>query len=411
MRFLFILLFIGVFLSTSLYMLVHKKDDVIYVGLLYSKTGVMSVEEQVIAQMVRFGIEELNQQGGIHHKKIKVIEYDGASDPQSFAKGAEFLIGKGVQVIFGCWTSASRVAVKPIVEQHQVTLIYPVQFEGFETSKNIIYLGAVPNQQINPTLNYVKERYGDRIYVVGSDYIYPRVANIYIHELAKIISMNVVGSYFAPLEATDFSAAIADIQKLQPNAIINLINGASNLAFFEQLYAAQLGARDYPSFSMSIDESSIKQISKTIGIEKIKDHYFVNSYISSINSQENRLLLSRLTREFGDDFVLTDAGYFSYLGVHLWKNAYQRAKIHDISLQDAIGSQSIASALGVIYIDPDTNYAYKRMHIARISEQEHDIVWRSNKIIKPVAFSNFHSKESWLDMINQVLSPTSLQDK
>ena len=401
MRFSFVVAFILLFLSLSLSMLVQKKDDSIKIGLLYSKTGTMATEERVIAQMVEFAVEEINKNGGIDNKRVKIIKYDGASDPKIFAQGAEFLAELGIKTIFGCWTSASRVAVKPIIEKNNITLIYPVQFEGFEESDNIIYLGATPNQQINPTLSYIKKHYGESIYVVGSDYIYPQYTNVYIQELAKKIPLLVLGSSFEPLGSKDFSKAIKDIKKLKPKAIINLINGDSNIAFFQQLYEANLSSREYPVFSMSMDESSIKQIASSIGDEKIVGHYLTNSYLMSINTDENRKLIQKLKTKFGEHFILTDPGYFSYLGVKLWKGSYKRAKLYGLSLSQVIKTQSIDSTLGVVYIDDATGYTYKNIHIGKITQNGTYIAWKSHKILQPHAYKSIHSKEIWQKLLNR----------
>jgi len=402
MRLWIVISFIALFLFFSLFLMMGKKDDTIKIGLLYSKTGTMAVEEKVIAQMVHFAVDEINKNGGIENKKVVVIEFDGASNGETFAKGAEHLASLGIKTLFGCWTSASRVAVKPVVEKNDMLLFYPVQFEGFEESKNIIYLGASPNQQLNPTLSYIKKHYGDSVYIVGSDYIYPQTAAIYIKELAKKIPINIVGSRFEPLGSSNFSKAIEDIKKLQPKAIINLINGDSNIAFFEQLYKAGLFSKEFPVFSQSIDESSINFLFKAIGAQKIAGHYITNSYLNSIDTQANREFLIELKKKMGDDFVLTDAGIFSYIGVKLWENGYKQAKLYEIPIKEVINTQSIHSAVGTVYIDEETNYTYKDIHIGKISSENNThIVWSSQKMIQPYSYPVTHTKEDWKKLLHK----------
>jgi urea transport system substrate-binding protein len=402
MRLWIVVSFIALFLLFSLYLLIGKKDDTIKIGLLYSKSGTMATEERVIAQMVHFAVDEINKNGGIENKKIQIIEFDGASDPQTFAKGAEHLASLGVKSVFGCWTSASRVAVKPVVEKNDMILLYPVQFEGFEESKNIIYLGSSVNQQINPTLSYIKKHYGESVYIVGSDYIYPQTAAIYIKEQAKKIPMNIAGSSFEPLGSGDFSKAIEDIKKLKPKAIINLINGESNIAFFEQLYQANLFSKEFPVFSQSMDESTIKHLSSSIGVEKIAGHYLTNSYLMSIDTEQNREFLTKLKKSMGEDFLLTDAGIFAYIGVKLWENGYKHAKLYQIPIKKVISTQSISSAVGPVYIDEETNYTYKNIHIGKISQESNThTVWSSQKMIKPFPYPTIHTKEEWQKLLHK----------
>ena len=145
---------------------------------MHSLTGTMAISEKGMVDAVLLAVEEINQQGGLLGRQIKPIVMDGQSDPEQFAKNAEFLIQKDkVDVVFGCWTSSCRKSVLPIFEQHNHLLYYPLQYEGLEASKNIIYLGAVPNQQILPALEWTFSKYGKKIYLIGSDYIYPRAAN------------------------------------------------------------------------------------------------------------------------------------------------------------------------------------------------------------------------------------------
>ncbi|MBN2782986.1 MAG: transporter substrate-binding protein, partial [Campylobacterales bacterium] len=147
MRFFSIVLFVILFILLSLYIFIKQKEDTIKIGVLYSKTGTMKSEESVIYDMLNFAVEELNQNGGVLNKKVEIVEYDGASEPMEFEKGAKVFIDNGIKVIFGCWTSASRKAVKEIIEDNDALLFYPVQYEGVESSKDIVYLGSTPNQQ------------------------------------------------------------------------------------------------------------------------------------------------------------------------------------------------------------------------------------------------------------------------
>jgi len=193
MKFLSVVIFVILFIIGVLYSLTTQQSNTIKIGLLYSKTGTMSNEEKILEQVLTYQVDKINQEGGLLNSKVEIIKYDGKSDEKEFYKGAQYLIEKGVKTIFGSWTSASRKAIKPLIEKEDALLFYPVQYEGIEESNNIIYLGSVPNQQIKPTIAYIKNNFGKKIYIVGSDYIYPRMNHIYLEELSKLVGMEILG--------------------------------------------------------------------------------------------------------------------------------------------------------------------------------------------------------------------------
>ncbi len=158
----------------------------IKIGVLHSLTGTMAVSEKPLVDAVRLAVEEINDQGGLLGKPVEMVVADGKSDPQAFAAEAERLIEQEqVSVLFGCWTSACRKAVKSVVEKHRHLLFYPVQYEGMEQSANIIYTGAAPNQQIVPGARWAMQTFGQRVYLVGSEYVFPRTANGFADYLTK----------------------------------------------------------------------------------------------------------------------------------------------------------------------------------------------------------------------------------
>lgn len=397
MRLYSIILFVIVFISSTLFIFINKKEDTIKVGLLYSKTGSMSVEEKVIAQMIYYKVEKINESGGLLNKKVQIVEYDGKSNAADFAKGAEFLINKGVKTIFGCWTSASRKAVKPIVEKNNAVLFYPVQYEGVEKSDNIVYLGATLNQQINPTLSYILKSHGKRVYVVGSDYIYPRMNGIYLDEMSKLIELDIVGKSYLTLGTLDFKEVIKDIKKSKPDVIINTLNGNSNKAFFKELQNQNITATNIPVFSMSIDESTLFNISKTVDNKILDGHYITSSYFNSIKSLENNKLKESLKKIYGNEFVLTNSGYNTSVAVDIWKKSVLLTKsIDPINFLDFIKLSSINTISGIFYIDTNNN-TYKNMRIGKIIDNNIEIIWSSDVLVRPRPFPQFMPEDFWLD--------------
>ncbi|MDX8390197.1 MAG: transporter substrate-binding protein, partial [Mariprofundaceae bacterium] len=175
----------------------------IKVGILHSLTGTMAISEKPVVNATLLAIEQINAKGGLLGRKIEPIITDGKSDWTIFASEAERLITQEkVNAIFGCWTSASRKMVKPVVEKHNHLLVYPVQYEGLEQSPNIIYTGAAPNQQIIPAISWALKNIGPRIYLVGSDYVFPRVANWLIQKQIPALKGHVVGESYLPLGST-----------------------------------------------------------------------------------------------------------------------------------------------------------------------------------------------------------------
>jgi urea transport system substrate-binding protein len=230
----------------------------IKVGILHSLTGTMAISEKSVVEATLMAIEEINQRGGVLGRKIKPIVVDGRSDWPTFAKEAERLITQGkVSVVFGCWTSASRKTVKPIFEKHNHLLFYPVQYEGIEQSPNIIYTGAAPNQQIIPAVNWSIENLGKRFFLIGSDYVFPRMANTIIKDYITALGGYVLGEEYILLGSSDVNKIVQKITQARPDVILNTINGDSNVAFFRELRKAGIKPDNIPTMSFSISEAEL----------------------------------------------------------------------------------------------------------------------------------------------------------
>ncbi len=238
-----------------------NKKKYVKVGLLHSLTGTMSISEVAVRDAELLAIKEINDAGGILGYQIKPVEEDGKSNPRMFAEKARKLIEQdGVVSIFGCWTSDSRKAVKPVVEELYNLLWYPVQYEGFEASPNIMYMGASPNQQVVPAVDFCAENFGKRFYLIGSDYVFPHTANEIIKAQLKNLGGTCVGETYVPMHESDFVQVVREIVKIKPDVIINTLNGSSNQSFFSQLKYSGPSAEEVPVMSFSVSESEIKNI-------------------------------------------------------------------------------------------------------------------------------------------------------
>ena len=284
----------------------------------------MAISENSVVDSTELAIEEINKAGGIGGKQIIAIKEDGASDWPTFAEKAKKLIDEDqVVVIFGCWTSASRKAVLPVFEEKNHMLFYPVQYEGQECSKNIFYTGAAPNQQIEPSVDWLLKEKGKEFYLIGSDYVFPRTANTIIKAQLKAKGGKVVGEDYLPLGSTEVTPIISKIRSALPNGgvIYNTMNGDSNVALFKQMQGAGLTAEKYPVMSVSIAEEEVK----AIGVDFLKGHYAAWNYFQTVESPENKKYVEAFKAKFGADRVTNDPMEAAYISVNIWKQAVDKA--------------------------------------------------------------------------------------
>jgi len=361
----------------------QKADEApIKVGILHSLTGTMAISEKPVVDATLLAIEEINANGGLLGRKLVPVILDGKSHPPIFASQAERLIrDEKVAVIFGCWTSASRKTVKPIVEKYENLLFYPVQDEGMEFSPHIIYTGEVPSQQIIPAISWASENLGKRLYLIGSNYIFPRVANWLIRKQAALLGMQIVGESYQPLGSTDFSATAAEITRLKPDVVINTINGDSNISFFKTMYEAGLRAETTPVLSFSIGENELLGMppEHTIG------HYAAASYFQSIDSIDNRSFVRAFKTRYGRQRVLSDAMEAAYIGVKLWSKAVSLTDSTDaIMILSTIKTLSMQAPEGVIAMGLSSQHTWRHMRVGRINnKRQFDIIWKSDDMFRP----------------------------
>lgn len=263
----------------------NSSSESVKVGLLHSMTGSMAISEQAVLDAEKLAIKEINESGGVLGKQIEYQEEDGASDPSTFASKAEKLVDQdGISTVFGCWTSSSRKAVKSIFEDYDALLFYPVQYEGMESSSNIVYTGAAPNQQIVPAIEYLIDQGYTKYFLLGSDYVFPRTANMIIQAQLEAAGLEVVGEEYADMDQTDFAAIIAKIEAAQPDVIINTLNGTGNVSFFKQMSEKNYTSDKYMTMSFSIAEEEVA----TIGADILKGHLVSWNYYETTDTEKNK---------------------------------------------------------------------------------------------------------------------------
>lgn len=379
----------------------------IKVGVLHSLTGTMAISEKSVVDATLLAIDEINshggifsERGGIHGRRIKAVVADGASDWPTFAKEAERLIvQEKVSVVFGCWTSASRKTVKPIFEKYNHLLFYPVQYEGFEQSPNIIYTGAAPNQQIIPAVKWAFDNLGERFFLVASEYTFPRPVNMIIKEQIIALGGAIAGEEYIPLGSSEVEGIIKKIVKTRPDVILNAIVGDTNVSFFRELRAAGITPQKIPTMSFSIAENELGNI----GIQKVVGDYAAWNYFQSINSPENIAFVSKFKMKYGQERVTSDPMEAAYFGVHLWAQAVEEVKTDDVrKVLAALGNQSLIAPEGIVYIDADTHHTWKTVRIGKIrSDGQFDIVWTSEKQVRPVPYPSYRSRSEWNKLLDK----------
>lgn len=380
---------------------IKLSQNPIKVGILHSLSGTMAISEKSVVDATLMAIEEINDKGGILGRKIQPIVVDGKSDWKTFAKEAENLITQEkVVTVFGCWTSASRKTVKPIFENYNHLLIYPVQYEGIEASPNIVYTGAAPNQQIIPAVKWAFDNLGTRFFLVGSDYIFPRTANAIIKDQVTALQGQILGEEYIVLGSNQVESIINKIIDTQPQVILNTINGDSNIAFFKALRKARISPDKIPTISFSIAEAELKYLTN----QDVVGDYAVWNYFQSINSPQNWEFVQKFKQKYGENRVTSDPIEAGYFGVYLWAQAVQEAGTDDVNIiREYIKDQSFQSPGGVVYIDANNQHTWKTVRVGKIqSDGQFKIVWNSGKPIRPVPYPISRSKTEWENFINNL---------
>ena len=342
--------------------------ETVKVGLLHSMTGSMAISEQSVLDAEKLAISEINEAGGVLGAQIEYQEEDGASDPATFATKAEKLVDQdGIQTVFGCWTSSSRKAVKSIFEDYGALLFYPVQYEGMESSSNIVYTGAAPNQQIVPAVEYLISQGYTKFFLIGSDYVFPRTANMIISAQVKDAGLEVVGEEYADMDQTDFASIIAKIEEAKPDVIINTLNGTGNVSFFKQMSEKNYTSEDFMTMSFSIAEEEVS----TIGPDILKGHMVSWNYYQTTDTEKNKEFVAAYKAAYGEDRVTSDPAEAAYDAVYLWAAACEKAgsfEAKDIIATIEEGGISFDAPEGEVTIDGENHHLSKKVRIGEIKE-------------------------------------------
>lgn len=358
-------------------------DKEVTVGILHSSTGTMAISETGSIQAEKLAISQINEMGGVLGRKIKVIQEDGASDWPTFAEKAKKLLEENhVAAIFGCWTSASRKAVLPVLERDNGLLYYPTFYEGLEQSKNVIYTGQEATQQVFAGLDWVaKAKKAKTFYLIGSDYIWPRtVMKLARKYIETVLHGTVVGEEYAALGSTDFGSTINKIRLRKPNVIYAAVVGGSNVSWFKQLKAAGINGQNQTLLTVSVTEDE----AKGIGGENLVGFYSAMKYFESLDTPRNKAFVKQFKSMWGANAPIGDVTQAAYIGPWIWKAAVEMARSFDtdkVVKAEESGKISYDAPEGMVYLEPN-HHLKTRLRIGRWrADGQADIVYTSDYIM------------------------------
>ena len=383
---------------------VHAQDT-IKVGVLHSLSGTMAISETVLKDTVLMAIDDINAKGGVLGKKLEPVVVDPASNWPLFAEKAKQLITQDkVAVVFGCWTSVSRKSVLPVFEQNNGLLFYPVQYEGEELSKNVFYTGAAPNQQAIPAVEYLMSKEGGsakRFVLLGTDYVYPRTTNKILRAFLKSkgVKESDIMETYTPFGHSDYQTIVADVKKFSTGgktAVISTINGDSNVPFYKELGNAGLKAKDVPVVAFSVGEEELRGVDT----KPLVGHLAAWNYFQSVKNPTNAAFIKQWS-EYAkaknipghkDKPLTNDPMEATWVGIHMWKQAVEKAKSTDVDkVIAAMAGQTFTAPDGfVVKMDEKNHHLHKPVMVGEIkADGQFNVVWKTKGPVKAQPWSPF----------------------
>jgi urea transport system substrate-binding protein len=363
---------------------IDSSGSTIKLGFVNSLTGAMAISEKTVSGVLHMAAAEINASGGIMGKKIQPIQEDGATDWPTFAeKTNKLLTTDCVAAVFGGWTSSSRKAMKPVVEKDNGLLFYPVQYEGLEASKNIYYTGATTNQQIIPAMDFLKTKGVKKLFLAGSDYVFPRTANAIIKLYAKELGIDIVGEEYVPLDKDDWTTQVSKIVAAKPDFVFNTINGSSNVGFIKAYTDAGLKASTTPIISVSIAEEEAPNMGASV-----EGQYAAWNYFESVKSAANDKFIAAWKAYPGNSGVTSDPMEAAYTSLYLYKAMVEKAGSFDVDkVNAASGGITFGAPEGQVVVNGENHHISKTGLIGQINaSNQFDIAWSSGKPIEPDPF-------------------------
>ena len=379
--------------------------DTIKVGILHSLSGTMAISETALKETALMTIAEINAKGGVMGKQLEAVVVDPASNWPLFAEKARQLLTQDkVAVVFGCWTSVSRKSVNPVFKELNGLLFYPVQYEGEELEKNVFYTGAAPNQQAIPAVEYLMSKDGGsakRWVLLGTDYVYPRTTNKILRAFLKskgVAEADIMEEY-TPFGHSDYQTIIAKIKKFagegKKTAVVSTINGDSNVPFYKELGNAGLKATDVPVVAFSVGEEELRGVDT----KPLVGHLAAWNYFQSIKNPQNDAFI-KLYKDWAkkqklpkaESVVTNDPMEATYVGIHMWAQAVEKAKSTDVDkVIAAVGGQKFKAPSGFeIQMDPKNHHLHKPVFIGEVkADGQFNVVWKTKGPVKAAPWSPY----------------------
>ena len=370
--------------------------ETIKVGVLHSLSGTMAISETTLKDTVLMMIEEQNKKGGLLGKQLEAVVVDPASNWPLFAeKTRELLSQEKVDVIFGCWTSVSRKSVLPVIEELNGLLFYPVQYEGEESSKNVFYTGAAPNQQAIPAVDYLMNEIGvERWVLAGTDYVYPRTTNKILEAYlkAKGVSDSDIMINYTPFGHSDWQGIVSDIAKFggigKQTAVVSTINGDANIPFYKELGNRGISAEDIPVVAFSVGEEELSGLDT----KPLVGHLAAWNYFQSVESEENAAFIEQWKAFIKDNKRVTnDPMEATFIGFNMWAKAVEKAGTTDVDkVESAMIGVTSPNLTGGTAVMNKNHHLSKPVLIGEIqSDGQFEVVWETDGVVPGDAWSDF----------------------
>ncbi|WP_221793710.1 urea ABC transporter substrate-binding protein [Oceanobacter mangrovi] len=391
-------LFAGVTLAlgTSMISFTAAAGDTIKVGVLHSLSGTMAISETTLKDTVLMMIDEQNKAGGLLGKKLEAVVVDPASNWPLFAeKTRELLTKDDVDVIFGCWTSVSRKSALPVLEELNGLMFYPVQYEGEESSKNVFYTGAAPNQQAIPAVDYLMNDLGvERWVLAGTDYVYPRTTNKILEAYlkAKGVKPADIMVNYTPFGHSDWQSIVSDIKKFgskgKKTAVVSTINGDANVPFYKELGNQGISSEDIPVVAFSVGEEELSGIDT----KPLVGHLAAWNYFESVDTAENEKFIDTWhTFIKNDKRVTNDPMEATYIGFKMWTQAVSQAGTTDVDkVEQAMIGQKVKNLTGGTAVMNKNHHLSKPVLIGEIQDDgQFEVVWETDGVVPGDAWSDY----------------------
>ena len=346
---------------------IPPRAPTVRIGLLHSQTGPLAIGSTSLRDVELDAVERFNAAGGILGYAIDPRAPDTRSRTELFPKRATTLLDDGAVALFGCWSSGSRKAVLPLLEERDRLLFYPVQYEGNETSRNVIYGGQVPNQQVLPALDWLRSGPGGerkKFFLLGSDYVYPRTTNFIVRKWLAGTDAGIVGEEYFSLDTKDFAPVVTRIRESGADCILNTVNGAGNIALCAALAEAGIDPAKVPLVSTSISEDDLRSMPAA----HVAGHWVLSSYFQTVDTPANAAWMAGFRGEFGQDRVFGDSMEAAWCLINLWKAAVEEAGSFATEAVRQVFAKGIGfdGPGGRMTIDPATQHATKYFRLGRV---------------------------------------------